>query len=273
MQGDTEDLIHLVSFPDGLESGEDRVKPGKRSETCVLADQTIGWALELAEKKGIKRAAFCSAAAAMLVQGFSIPKLIEDGIIDKEGIPTKMQTIMLSPTMPAINTAQLVWACLGNMNSQKLFFSLMVKNSQSMKLTDWLLCNSAYELEPGAFNLAPHIIPIGPLVASNRLGDSVGSFWQEALTCLEWLDQQPPQSVIFSCFFYICDIWKVGLGFNKDGNGIITRGEIKNKVDQLLSYEEFKATPLELKKTVVNSIKEGGSSYQNFKKFIEWIKA
>ncbi|KAJ6396352.1 hypothetical protein OIU77_021394 [Salix suchowensis] len=198
MEGDTEDLIHLVSFPDGLESGEDRVKPGKRSETflrlmpgkikmefierinalesdkisCVLADQTIGWALELAEKKGIKRAAFCSAAAAMLVQGFSIPKLIEDGIIDKEGIPTKMQTIMLSPTMPAIYTAQLV-----------------------------------------------------------------------------------------------------GLGFNKDGNGIITRGEIKNKVDQLLSYEEFKATPLELKKTVVNSIKEGGSSYQNFKKFIEWIKA
>jgi hypothetical protein len=110
VKGDTEDLIHLVSFSDGLESGEDRFKPGKRSETfltlmpgkieeliesinasdsdkisCILADQTIGWALELAEKKGIKRAAFCSAAAAMLVQGFSIPKLIEDGIIDKEG--------------------------------------------------------------------------------------------------------------------------------------------------------------------------------------------
>ena len=29
MKGDTEDLIHLVSFSDGLESGEDRVKPGK----------------------------------------------------------------------------------------------------------------------------------------------------------------------------------------------------------------------------------------------------
>lgn len=403
VKGDTEDLIHLVSFSDGLESGEDRFKPGKRSETflrlmpgkveefierinasdsdkisCILADQTIGWALELAEKKGIKRAAFCSAAAAMLVQGFIIPKLIEDGIIDKEGTPVKMQTIMLSPTMPAINTAQLVWACLGNMNSQKLFFALMVKNIQSMKLTEWLLCNSAYELEPGAFNLSPHIIPIGPLVASNRLGDSVGSFWQEDSTCLEWLDKQPPQSVIYlafgsstvlsptqfqelalgldltnrpflwvsrpditngtpdaflqefedrvspqgkivtwapqqnvlahpsvACFVshcgwnsviegvcngvpflcwpyfadqffnqsYICDIWKVGLGFNKDEHGIITTGEIKNKVEQLLSNEEFKATSLELKETVMNSIKEGGSSYQNFKRFIEWIKA
>jgi len=28
---------------------------------------------------------FCSAAAAMLVQRFSIPRLIEDGIIDNEG--------------------------------------------------------------------------------------------------------------------------------------------------------------------------------------------
>ncbi|KAJ6883002.1 hypothetical protein NC651_029310 [Populus alba x Populus x berolinensis] len=51
----------------------------------ILADQTIGRASELAEKKGIERAAFCSAAAAMLLQRFSIPKLIEDGIIDNEG--------------------------------------------------------------------------------------------------------------------------------------------------------------------------------------------
>ena len=44
------------------------------------------------------------------------------------GMPTGKQTINLSLTMPAMNTAQFVWACLGNMDSQKLFsFSLMVK--------------------------------------------------------------------------------------------------------------------------------------------------
>ncbi|KAJ6766530.1 UDP-GLYCOSYLTRANSFERASE 83A1 [Salix purpurea] len=234
-----------------------------RSVASLLIRLSDGpWNLQ--KKKGIKRAAFCSAAAAMLVQGFSIPKLIEDGIIDKEGIPTKMQTIMLSPTMPAINTAQLVWACLGNMNSQKLFFSLMVKNNQSMKLTDWLLCNSAYELEPGAFNLAPHIISNRTTFPSRIARPDITNGTANAFV-QEFKDSEPSG--------YICDIWKVGLGFNKDGNGIITRGEIKNKVDQLLSYEEFKATPLELKKTVVNSTKEGGSSYQNFKRFIEWIKA
>ncbi|CAK7355693.1 unnamed protein product [Dovyalis caffra] len=173
MKGHIGDLIHLVSFSDGLESAEDRNKPGKRSETflrlmprkveelierinasdsnkisCILADQTIGWALELAERKVIKRAAFCSASAAMLVQGFSIPKLIEYGMIDR----------------------------------------------------------------------------------------------------------------------------KVGLGFSTDENGIVPRGEIKNRVEQLLSSEEIKASALELKEMVMNSIKEGGSSCQNFKKFIEWIK-
>jgi hypothetical protein len=102
--------IHLVSIPDGLETLEDRKKPGKLSEavlkvlpgkleelieqingsngeeiTFILADQSIGWALEIAQKKGIRRAAFCPAAAALLVLGFSIPKLIEDGIITDDG--------------------------------------------------------------------------------------------------------------------------------------------------------------------------------------------
>lgn len=101
--------VHLIMISDGL-SLEDRKKPGKFSETilrimpgkveelieeingpggdeitCVLADQSLGWVLEIAEQKGIKRAAFCPAAAALLVQGFSIPKLIDEGVINNDG--------------------------------------------------------------------------------------------------------------------------------------------------------------------------------------------
>lgn len=107
------DLLSKISLrwiSDGLESSEERKKPGKSSEvvlnvmpkkveeliesingiedekiTCVLADQSIGWALEIAEKKGISSAAFCPASAAQLVLGLSIPKLIDNGIIDKDG--------------------------------------------------------------------------------------------------------------------------------------------------------------------------------------------
>lgn len=56
---------------------------------------------------------------------------------------------------------------------------------------------SAYELEPPAFPLAPEILPIGPLLATNRLGNSSGSFGAEDPTCL---NQQPPCSVIYVAF-------------------------------------------------------------------------
>ena len=48
--------------------------------------------------------------------------------------------------------------------------------------------------------MAPDIIPIGPLLSSNRLGNSAGNFWPEDPTCLKWLDQQPPCSVIYVAF-------------------------------------------------------------------------
>lgn len=53
--------------------------------SCVIADQSLGWALEIAEKKALKRAAFCRGAAALLVLGFSIPKLIDEGVIGNDG--------------------------------------------------------------------------------------------------------------------------------------------------------------------------------------------
>lgn len=104
-----ENQVSIVLISDGL-SLEDRKKPGKFAEAvlhampgkveelieqmngseedeiaCVLADQSLGWALEIAERKGIRRAAFCPAAAGLLVQVFSIPKLIDEGIIDSHG--------------------------------------------------------------------------------------------------------------------------------------------------------------------------------------------
>lgn len=110
MEDEIGSKIHHVFISDGLESVEDRKIPGKFSAaimqvmpgkfeelieeingangdqiTCVLADQSLGWALEIADQKAIKRAAFCPAAAALLVLGFSIPKLIDEGIVANDG--------------------------------------------------------------------------------------------------------------------------------------------------------------------------------------------
>ncbi|XP_031094390.1 UDP-glycosyltransferase 83A1-like [Ipomoea triloba] len=103
-------LINFVSVPDGLAVEEDRndlkkltealfeVVPGKLEAlihninesdenrvSCVIADENLGWALELAKKLGLQRVAFWPAAATSLTMMFNVPKLIDDGIVGKNG--------------------------------------------------------------------------------------------------------------------------------------------------------------------------------------------
>ncbi|XP_023732381.1 UDP-glycosyltransferase 83A1 [Lactuca sativa] len=395
------DLLQSVSIPDGLESWADRTDlckltrsiletmPGKLEElietinkedsnkvTCIIVDDCMGWAIKVAKKMGIRRAAFCPASVTLLVSMLSCQKLIADGIINYNGIPLN-QMIKLSETMPPIKPTNLWWTCFEDLPTVEAIFQVVKEAPEAARLTEWHLCRSTIELEPGALNLFPQLLPIGPLLASNRRADQVGHFWQEDSTCLAWLDQQPPCTVIYvafgsftifnqtqfeelalglelsnrpflwvvrqgmtkettaaypdgflervgsrgrivswapqqkvlahpsvACFvshcgwnstlegvtnglpflcwpyfadqfqneIYICDIWKIGLGFEKDEAGIIRRGEIKGKVEQLLGDNTFRTKAMDIKEKVTSSITEGGCSHKNLSNFIEWIK-
>ncbi|KAH0969505.1 hypothetical protein GBA52_028590 [Prunus armeniaca] len=69
--------------------------------------------------------------------------------------------IQLAPDMPTMKTTEFLWACMGDLTEQKIVFQLMVRNNKAVKLAEWIVCNSAYELEPAAFTMAPEILPIG----------------------------------------------------------------------------------------------------------------
>ncbi|KAL8117205.1 UDP-glycosyltransferase 83A1-like [Apium graveolens] len=397
------DAIRLVSVPDGLEPWEDRTDLGKLSEsmlrvipgkleeiiqnvkndvdddniTCIIADSGVGWVLEIAVKFSLMPVIFFPAAAAILAINLSLPKMLENGIIESDGTIMKNQIIQLSPTMPAMDTKTFAWVCFGDSATNKIMFEICMNCNTYVKLAKWILCNSSYELEPGVFTSFPEMLPIGPLSASNKLGDKPGNFWPEDSACLSWLDQQPDCSVIYvaygsftvfdqtqfqelalgleltnrpflwvvrpdmtdntndiypegfkerigsrgkmvswtpqvkvlrhpaiACFLshcgwnstsegvsngvpflcwpyfadqlfnqtYICDVWKVGLRCDKDETGIISKGEIKNKVDQLLGDKNFKSSAMNLKEKVVTSVSEDGSSNKNLSKFIECLK-
>ena len=72
--------------------------------------------------------------------------------------------------------------------------------NHSVKLCNWLLCNSFYELDSLALNLVPGIIPVGPLLSGNQLGYQIGTFWPDDSTCLSWFDKQHVGSVIYVSF-------------------------------------------------------------------------
>nr|GEW80286.1 UDP-glycosyltransferase 83A1-like [Tanacetum cinerariifolium] len=71
---------------------------------------------------------------------------------------------------------------------------------------------------------------------------------------------------------YICDFWKTGQRLNKDDTGIVTREEIKSKVEQLIRNDKIKQNALNLQERVMDSVKEGNSSTKNLSNFVDWVK-
>ncbi|KAL1808939.1 hypothetical protein ACET3Z_025929 [Daucus carota] len=196
----------------------------------------MGWAVDVAKRMGIKVGVVWFASAATLASIHSIPKLIEDGILNKEdGSVTKSDLFHLSSTLPAISSGTLMWTSFNDEAIRKNCFQLLSNCNQSMKLADFIICNSAYELEAAAFSAIPKVLPL-----SNQA--------------------------------YICEIWKTGLGFEKDEAGIIRQDEIVNKVKQLFAGN-YGARALELQFLELQlKVREDGSSNKNLSDFIDWVK-
>ncbi|KAK7295441.1 hypothetical protein RJT34_18350 [Clitoria ternatea] len=391
--GGQESHVKLVSLPDGVDPEDDRkdqskviltttntmraklpkliedinaVDSGNNNISCIIVTKNMGWALELAHQLGIKGALFWPASATSLASFNSIQALIDAGFLDSEtGLPIKTREIQLSSNLPLMEAAAMPWYCVDN----AFFFLHMKQEMQKVNLGEWWLCNTTLDLEAGAFSTSPKLLPVGPLMAiSDR---NISSLWEEDKTCLEWLDQQQPQSVIYvsfgsmvstkpnqfkelalaldllnrpfiwvvrkdngyevgnaypdefkgkqgkivswapqkkilshpatACFIshcgwnstiegvyngvpflcwpfcsdqlmnktYICDVWKVGLGFDMDQNGLISKGEIKNKVEQLLEDEQIKGRSCKLMEMLIKNKAEGD---KNLNKFVNWAK-
>ncbi|KAI4352485.1 hypothetical protein L6164_006734 [Bauhinia variegata] len=271
-RGEVENEIRLASIPDGMGQGEDRNDLGKLTEaimevmpkklemlikdinlsvsdeiTHIVADVSMGFALVVAEKMGIQRAAFWPASASLLNMGFCIPKLLDDGIVNSDGTPTKDQMIQLSPNMPAMRTRDFVWLRIGDLPTQKIAFNHMKRNNKTIEVVDWIVCNSTYDLEPSTFALAPEILPIGPLLESNHIGYLAGHFWPEDSTCLNWLDQQDAHSVIYVAFgsFTIFDhtqLQELALGLEQSNKPFlwVLRSDVRSDAnsDFLTEFED-----------------------------------
>ncbi|KAG2711000.1 hypothetical protein I3760_04G056800 [Carya illinoinensis] len=217
--------INFVSIPDGLDPEDERnehefpklcqsmllTMPAKLEElvrginnnaathdddkiTCFLTDFGMSWALEVANKMGIKGAAYHALCATFCnATSFIAPNMPLDAFLNSDGIngrgtdqsPEEVENILSLPT--------------GDSDTPKIMFEYMARNLKAMTKTEWWLCNSAYELEPDEFAKVPRLLPIGP-IQTEISGSSTAQFFQEDSSCLEWLDRQPPCSVIYVAF-------------------------------------------------------------------------
>ncbi|ESR44522.1 hypothetical protein CICLE_v10012136mg [Citrus x clementina] len=267
------DQIKLVSIPDRMEHEEDRndwleelIEEINRQEdekiSCVIADGAMGWAM----------LHIWPAAAGLLALSFSIPKLLDDGIIDNDGTAIKKHMIQLAPTMATIHSTNLVWTCVGLNTCLKWF-------GQQQP-------NSVIYIAFGSFTVFDRILFQEPDMTDNSNDNAYQKGFQDGVGTRGQMVGCTPQQKFLShpsiaCFLrhcgwnpttegvsnglaflcwpyfaeqflnesYICAIRKVG-----------QREEINNKVDQMLGDENFKACALELKEKVLNCVREDGQS-------------
>ncbi|XP_031492917.1 UDP-glycosyltransferase 83A1-like isoform X2 [Nymphaea colorata] len=201
--------IRLATIPDGLASDEDRqdlhkvfsaisntmpsfleeliLKLREKDEpkiTFVIADMVMGFVLDVAKKLNLPRAAFWPASSWTLTTVLNIPKLIDDGIIDQNGLP-------------AFKSSHLCWVPFGDAKQQRIFFKYLQSCGNSVRGLSHILCNTFEELESPFLHLINNVIPIGPLLAANKAKHQPSSIWAQDWSCIDWLNQQPSSSVIY----------------------------------------------------------------------------
>ncbi|KAI4975865.1 UDP-glycosyltransferase 83A1-like [Hordeum vulgare subsp. vulgare] len=71
---------------------------------------------------------------------------------------------------------------------------------------------------------------------------------------------------------YICDIWMTGLAVSPGDDGVVTREEVSTKLGQVMGDHGIAERARVLRDAARRSLGEGGSSYENFKRFINLLK-
>ncbi|WVZ74486.1 hypothetical protein U9M48_022665 [Paspalum notatum var. saurae] len=178
-----------------------------RSVACLVADVLASWAIPVADRCGVPVVGFWTAMLATYRVVAAIPELIEKGLI--------------SDCELDLSTADLPWL-VGDVACQKSRFTFWLRTMKRAKnLRSSILINSFPDESAGGGDSAgntpsqvlPHVLQVGPLPSNGGFDCSTKcdllhdpplaknpSMWQADETCLEWLDQQRPGSVIYVSF-------------------------------------------------------------------------
>ncbi|XP_041002960.1 UDP-glycosyltransferase 82A1 [Juglans microcarpa x Juglans regia] len=174
---------------------------------CMVVDLLASWAIEVANRCRVPAAGFWPAMLATYRLIAAIPDLVRTGLISDAGIPQLLGTTCL-PDQPMLSTEDVPWL-VGSLAARKARFKFWTRTLDRSKTLRWLLVNSfpdEYMIDGKQTQLvknsqdyhSPLVFPIGPL--SKHAVSKNPSFWEEDKSCLDWLDKQKPDSVVYISF-------------------------------------------------------------------------
>ena len=71
---------------------------------------------------------------------------------------------------------------------------------------------------------------------------------------------------------YICDIWGTGMAVSPGEDGIVTKEELRSKVEQVIGDDEIRERARLLRDAAGRAIDQGGDSYENIRKFVDLLR-
>ncbi|XP_002979810.2 anthocyanidin 3-O-glucosyltransferase 7 [Selaginella moellendorffii] len=169
--------------------------------TVIISDHYAGsWCAPVASEFGIPYAVYWPGSAAWFAVEYHVPLLISEGDLPiKDGEDREITYI---PGIDSIKQSDLPW------HYTEAVLEYFRAGAERLKASSWILCNTFHELEPEVVDAMKKLfndkfLPIGPLFpVLDDHGDlkSVLSFLKEDRECLDWLDTQEPDSVLYVAF-------------------------------------------------------------------------
>ena len=70
----------------------------------------------------------------------------------------------------------------------------------------------------------------------------------------------------------VTDVWRTGLAVSPDADGIVTKEELKSKVEKVVGDSEIREQARLLRDAAGRAIDQGGDSYENIQKFVDLLR-
>lgn len=123
-------------------------------------------------------------------------------VIKWTGLPRRQNApIYLSPNDPPFKASDLPWL-IGTSTARISRFKFWTRTLQRSNSLHWLLTNTFPDQNDviKSQNMITQVVEIGSLITQATTISNVTSFWEEDMSCLNWLDEQEPRSVVYISF-------------------------------------------------------------------------
>lgn len=174
-------------------------------DICLVTDVFASMALDVATRHRVPMAALWTSLTAAYAISYTLPSLVSTPLLSN-GDPKDLQMVKLLPFMPPVSLAHLPWVQGFTQPEKELLFHFTNRCMERTRQLKWVLFNTFHSLEApvieGLVSQGASICPVGPLMPSPLLQGDVHSQNKDEIPkgCLEWLDKQSPQSVIYVSF-------------------------------------------------------------------------